>query len=342
MIYLQVSAYGSTTGFVPGTTIYLEGSFASGIIIDLSKSFGSATSKLRITSLNPSSPATIASSSHGIYISAATGTAKGLGIQIDNVVITSSGGSGMYGIYLLAPAGIRLDTLVVDSVDISGFAQGMRTWRASASTPFVINVIVSNSKFHNNAAGGILLGGTAGATITGCEASWNSWNGPGISGTDSDLMTITNCNSHDNMGIGYTIAEGMTNSVISNCKSVSNYYAAYVVIGRNLVSMNNGGAVNNAVFKDSNSTNDGLGYKFVINGIWTDGIMAATNVAFENMNILNSGGGATTGYFGTGVFDAYWLVGSFNMTTKNVVFTFPSVTYSADLTCDSAFSTLCI
>ena len=245
-------------------------------------------------------------------------------------------------IYLLAPAGIRLDTLVVDSVDISGFAQGMRTWRASASTPFVINVIVSNSKFHNNAGSGIVLGGTAGATITGCEASWNSWDGPGISGTDSDLMTISSCSSHDNLGVGFIFAEGTTNSVITNCQSTSNYYAAYNVIARNLVNLNNGGGVNNVVIKDSSSYGDGNGYKFDLTGIWTDGIMAATNVAFQNINAVITATGSTSSHFGTGnEFDAIWLVGKFTMTTSNVVFTFPTVTYSSDLTCDSTFPTLC-
>ena len=249
----------------------------------------------------------------------------------------------MNGIYLLAPAGIRLDTLVVNSVDISGFGQGMQTWRASSNMPFVINVVVSNSKFHNNAGAGVSLGGTAGATITGCESYLNGWNGPGFLFADSDLTTIINCNSHDNQGIGYTIAEGMTNSVISNCKSTSNYYAAYTVVAYKS-NVNNGGGVNNVVIKDSSSYGDGNGYKFELTGIWTDGIVAATNVVFQNINAVITASGVATSFFSTSTsqFNALWLAGKFTMTTSNAVFTFPSVTYSADLTCDSSTASLCL
>lgn len=312
------------------------------MVIDLSKSYGTPSAKLRITSLNPSSPATILSTTHGIYVSAAAGAAKGLGIQIDHLIVKSSGGSGHNGIYLLAPAGIRLDTLVVDSVDVSLFEQGMQTSRAGSSVPFMINVLVSNSKFHGNKGAGVIIGGTAGAAITGCESYSNGWNGPGISGTDSDLMAIINCNSHDNKGMGFTMAEGMANSVITGCQSKSNYYSAYVVIGRNQINANNGGGVNNVVIKDSSSTNDGNGYKTMITGIWTDGIVAATNVAFQNLKVVNSASGVATSYFGSGKeFDALWLAGTFTATVQNSVYTFPSATYSDDLACDSSRPFVC-
>ena len=175
--------------------------------------------------------------------------------------------------------------------------------------------------------------------MSGCESSLNGWNGPGISGTDSDLLTIINCKSHDNKGIGYTFAEGMTNSVIDNCESQNNFYAAYTISAYQS-SVNNGGGINNVVIKDSTSYGDGYGYKFVVAGIWTDGVMAATDVVFQNMKAVVTASGIASRHFGVGKeYDGLWLAGKFTATVKNSIYTFPDVTYAAYV-CDSTFPTL--
>ena len=209
------------SGLRGGDTVYLEGTFNEWIYIDLSLSYGSANSFLRFTSLSSSSPAVIntPNSNNGIALMAYNNNKAGW-IQIDNLVIKGSGSTSNNGINIYTQSSIGLDTFYIYNNDISGFHQGIRAARQSATVPPINNLWPYSNKLHNNIDAGLAAVGIANSYIYYCESYSNGNQGFFIS--DSTNAYLGNDNSHDNKGVGYFVDSASVSVYILNSVSTNN------------------------------------------------------------------------------------------------------------------------
>lgn len=139
---------------MPGDSVLLEGgsSFPGNLYLD-SADIGNATSPITISSYNAGKATISAGSGDGI---SAYNTA---GIAISNLTINGSGtttntGSGI-NLYADLPNGTTLSLVTIDMVDISNFGNSgilIGSWNQSTGYK---DVTITNSKVHENAAGGI-------------------------------------------------------------------------------------------------------------------------------------------------------------------------------------------
>ena len=336
-------------------------------MFNLSLSYGNQTSLLRVTSLDPRKPAAIiVQDSHGISLIADGGTPESLDILIDHLFIVGTTGttSTFNGIHLSSNTNIVLSTLIVDSVDISGFgATGMLVERKSG--PPIYGIYISNSKFHDNPGAlsaegyvgvGLLLRGVLIAKITSCEFYNNGANSnKGFSGGflvyDANDVWIFSSYSHDNKcpylgGAGFEIQKGTQNVEIAYCTTANNEGLAFVITAYNDPSNFGSGEISNVLIRDSKSTGDGSRYKYAATSVYGQLGAITYNAAFRNVYIEITASGVIPTHFGTAGFVGLYLSGNFSKVySDHVVYNFtmtnPPVVFNSFLVCNSDESPVC-
>ena len=374
IFHVQVNDFGSSVGFRPGDTIFLEGYFTDApIVLSVASSFGTAAQPLRFTSWSSAARATIAyPSQNGFYIYAYGALPLGLGIQIDHLILRGNGQARSNGV---ATAGIlvdfqpksaaNVDTLIIDNVDISGYMYGVTTFRGVVAG-FIRDVNITNSVVHDNVEGatssgkgtysyigrsgsGIFLSGVQNALIDSVSAFNNGGssqqNPVGIGIRDSDTVVIRNCSCSAGGG-GFELSSGTTNAVIEDSFSFENGGPGFSVVSESNANLNGAGSCSNVSIQDSTSVADGgISTSYALGVIAGSMGAVSSDILFQNMNITVT---ATDppfyqfGNFSSAGFTGLHLSGIFNnVDTRSVDFFFPSSTYSCNLSCSSAQSPVC-
>ena len=267
--------------------------------------------------------------------------AGGTWIQIDNLVIVGSGSTTNNGINIYTQSSIGLDTFYIHNNDVSGFNQGIRAARQSNAMPLITNFFVYTNKLHNNAGAGLAAVGVSSAYIYYTDSYSNE--GHGFHILDSTSVYLSNDYSYNNHATGFTVDAGSSFVYVLNSATWGNDYLAYQVMAYNYNTVRNYGAVDSITFSGCTSYGDGNAYKIAVNGVWTDGVRSATNIVFSYFKATATGTGVSYTQWGTGnSFIAFWLVGSYTMTTTSAVVAFPSATYNCNLSCSSANSPACV
>ena len=194
--------------------------------MQLDLSHGAPGSPIRITSLDPTNPATIdVDNSHGINIYSWLVGAAGH-IQIDHLVLIGNGGLDFEnqqttsGIFIYHDAPGDIEDFVIDAVDVSGFSEaGFFSFRYNMSnaTGVIRNITITNSVFHHNpgylgmqrpSGSGVVVSGVVSATVRNVtayrngEMNDNHGGGPvGIWTYDADQINISNCTSYENLSL---------------------------------------------------------------------------------------------------------------------------------------------
>jgi len=314
----KTADFGWQPGFQPGDTVYLNGFFGDGLWIQLDKSHGAPGAPLRFTSLNPTSPATIAPHfTHGINVYSWLVGAQGY-ITIDNLIIVGDGqkdaknGQTCSGIFIYHDAPGDISGFVIDNVDVSGFSEsGFFSFRynESGKTGVIRDVTITNSFFHDNpgftgiqrpSGSGTVISGVVGAVVRNVSAyrngakNDNHGGGPvGIWTYDADRVLIQNCSSYENLsenndGGGFDFDGGTTNSIIENCASWDNWGPGYEACSFTEGVMNNNGTSNNNTVRDSWSRGDGYGKGFASFGVFPYQVpITAFTVSNVVINITN-------------------------------------------------------
>ena len=369
-LFTQVNDFGSSVGFGPGDTVFLEGYFTDApIVISLTTSFGTAAQPLRFTSWSSAAMATIAyPNQNGFYIYAHGATPLGLGIQIDHLVFRGNGQARSNGV---ATAGIFLDfqpnsaasidILIIYNVDISGYMYGITTFRGAAGG-FIRDVNITNSVVHDNVEGsttrsgkgtysyigrsgsGIFLSGVQNALIDSVSAFNNGGgsqqNPVGIGIQDSETVVIRNCTCSAGGG-GFELSSGTTNAVIEDSFSLDNGGPGFRVMSESIANLNGVGSCSNITIEGSSSVGDGGINGFYALGVITGPGVISSNIFFQNMSITVTANDPPFQQFGNSSsigFTGIYLTGTFdNVETRNASFLFPSsVSYNCDLNCASS------
>ena len=369
--------FGSSVGFRPGDTVFLEGYFTDApIVLSLASSFGTASQPLRFTSWSSAARATIAyPSQNGFYIYAYGATPLGLGIQIDNLILRGNGQARSNGV---ATSGIfvdfqpksaaSVDTLIIDNVDISGYMYGITTFRGAAAG-FIQDVNISNSLVHDNVEGatssgkgtysyigrsgsGIFLSGVQNALIDSVTAFNNGGssqqNPVGIGIRDSDTVVVRNCSCFSNAvaalgGGGFELSPGTTNSMIESSRSSSNGGSGFSVKSAFNVGLNSAGSCSNITVQDSSSVGDGNTSSLYALGVIAGEGVTSSDILFQNMNVTITANDPPFYQYGNSSsvgFIGLYLSGAYaHVDTRSVNFLFPSsVTYGCNLSCSSSMT----
>jgi hypothetical protein len=252
--------------YLPGDRILFQGGASySGTLNFTSRSRGTAASPIMVTSYG-AGRATIAPGTAAALFAYNTA-----GYVLSNLDFVGSGASNTaHGVNFYADlaGGVKLDTIVIDSVEVRGFGKaGIIIGSWNGVTGFQ-NVRITNTSSHDNADGGISTYGDVNINTVG----WPHRN-----------VYIGNCTAYNNMGrAGTTTASG--NGIVVGA-------ADGVIIERSLAynngvnNTNNGGPVgiwvydsNNALIQyneshhnHTNSVTDGGG--FDIDGGTTNSVM---------------------------------------------------------------------
>ena len=333
--------------------------------------YGTLTSPVRFTSLNPSQPATFYSiQSTGILISAGGGTTSNdMNIKIDNIIIIGDGGispsngnpqSGVF-LWLDSNANIPWKNFYLDHVDISGFSlAGLNSWRSyHYSNNFLDTIVVSNSAFHHCpgypnlqkvSGSGIVLAGVRNVLIetttvysNGAQVNYAP-GGFGMWVFDADSVVMKNNTAHDNLsqagdGGGFDLDCGTTNSIIEDCISYNNYGTGY---GINACGAGNGynndGSTANNMVRRSTSYGDSYGKSDCLACIYAASGTIVNNVTYEDMTMEMTRTLSTVAQFGSGFSASYgaWFSGGVQAAQfQNVLFKFPSTTFFTNAECSN-------
>lgn len=233
---------------------------------------------------------TIAIDKSGINIINKSASTKS-NITIKNVEVSGYGNAGI----LVQSTGsygfdnVNITGSIVHDNGICGIWV-MGTWDGTAFKFTHINVSITNCKAFSNhgrldyttnwSGSGILIQGTTGGLIDGCEAYENGKDnnnpsgGPiGIWVDDSKNVIIQNSISHHNKGGktrqdggGFDIDGGSQNCIIQNCDSYNNEGAGY-----GLYQWQTKNPWSNNIIRNNSSTNDGLNTKYGAFTIWGAG-----------------------------------------------------------------------
>jgi hypothetical protein len=149
------------TSFAAGDRVLFQGGSIFSGSLSLTGS-GTASKPIIVTSYGSSRAFIYAGSGSGLYV---YNTA---GYYIDNINFVGSSGNTHSGIQFYADlsGNVKLDTIFIDQVDVSGFANGIVIGAWNNLTGYK-NVSITNSAIHGNAKDGINIYGYSSATLVG-------------------------------------------------------------------------------------------------------------------------------------------------------------------------------
>lgn len=305
----KVANFAWVTGFVAGDKILFEGGQTfinpTGIYLQLDKNKGTAANPITFTSYGVGR-AILKSNANDLFNLWAPPTGNvGLGFKFTNLIlegdgVTKTGPINTHGIVIYNSSATVLDYLLVEDVDISGFAgNGFTTGREGKLSGRLTNVLVKKVVSHNNlgainfrgnTGSGIIVGGADGALVEDCLAYKNGINnnnaaGPvGIWMWDCVNSIIQKCESHHiettyGDGAGFDIDGACQNCIIQYCYSHDNHGAGYLLAqfeGAHIL-----GPLKNNTIRYNISENDGRKSSFGGIHFWANGgldVVGATEI----------------------------------------------------------------
>ncbi|MFA9389639.1 MAG: T9SS type A sorting domain-containing protein [Prolixibacteraceae bacterium] len=318
----KVSEFAVNPGFKAGDSILFEGGQAfattNEIYIQCDKTKGTAENPVVFSSYGNDKAIIKAKGCNAFRIYAPDNDSVALGLVLTSLIvegdsIPKAGPANTYGIELRTKASKRLDNLLIENVEIRGFAgDAINTIRRSAA-PRIKNIIVRDVVTHHNpgaknvaphSGSGILLSGADGALVEHCISYKNGINNDNPGGAcaiwfwDCVNSTIQYCEAYDNEtthgdGGAFDIDGGCENCTIQYCYSHNNHGAGYLFC--QFDGANNFGPMRGNIVRYNISVNDGRkgGYGgFVFWGA------NATDVVGENLiynNTVYLGGDVISG-----------------------------------------------
>ncbi len=305
----KVANFAWVTGFVAGDKILFEGGQTfvnpAGIYLQLDKNKGTAANPITFTSYGVGR-AILKSNANSLFnLWAPISGNVGLGFKFTNLIlegdgVTKTGPTQTHGIVVYNGSATVLDYLLVEDVDISGFAGNGFTCGRDGKlkgrlTNIMLKKVVSHNNpgainFNGNTGSGIVMGGADGALIEDCIAFKNGINnnnaaGPvGIWMWDCVNSVIQKCESHHNEttygdGAGFDIDGACQNCMIQYCYSHNNQGAGYLLAqfeGAHIL-----GPLQNNTIRYNISENDGRKSSFGGIHFWANGgldVVGATEI----------------------------------------------------------------
>ena len=318
----KVSSFAWSPGFAAGDRIFFEGGktfvMTSEIYIQLDKSFGTAASPITISSYGTGKAILKAKGCNAFNLWAPSTGTVGLGYRFTNLIIEGdsvalSGPKNTKGIAIWNSSSSALNYLLVEDVEIRGFAgNGIETGR-DAGKGRITNITIRRVVSHHNPGGtgisphtgsGIIVAGADGALIEHCIAykngiKNNNPGGPiGIWFWDAINSTIQYCESYDNEttngdGGGFDLDGGCQNCIIQYCYSHNNAGAGYLFA--QFLGASTYGPLKNNIVRYNISQNDGRKGSFGGISFWGNDATNKVDVNYIYNNTVYQGGTASDG-----------------------------------------------